>query len=127
MTLHLTLFADDYLILVSDRRLSNNGKVMTDEHNRATVLDFDDARLVCGFTGIATVTMDNRTIFNLQDWLLDALFESASPDFASIPTLQRLRKKCSLLFRDNARFSYLKTAKRKLAIYDQPKCQCCHH
>jgi hypothetical protein len=116
MTLHLTLFGSDYAILISDRRLSNNGKTITDEYNKATVLEFDDARLVCGFTGIATIGNIKRPTFSTQDWLLDALHQTASPDYFSVPTLQRLKEHCSKAFREHSSLKSLSSDNRKLAF-----------
>jgi hypothetical protein len=116
MTLHLTLFGSDYAILISDRRLSNNNKTVTDEHNKATVLEFDDARLVCGFTGIATIGNSKRLNFSTQDWLLDALHETAPPDFLSAPTLQRFKSRCSKAFREHAALKNINRNERKLAF-----------
>jgi len=116
MTLHLTLFGSDYAILISDRRLSSNNKTVTDEHNKATVLEFDDARLVCGFTGIATIGNDKRLNFSTQDWLLEALHETAPPDYLSAPTLQRFKGCCSKVFREHGALKNLNSNERKLAF-----------
>lgn len=116
MTLHLTLFGSDYAILISDRRLSNNGKAITDEYNKATVLEFDDARLVCGFTGIATIGNIKRPTFSNQDWLLDALHETAPPDYLSVPTLLRLKDHCSKAFREHSALKSLSSDNSKLAF-----------
>ena len=133
MTLHLTLFGSDYAILISDRRLSSNGKTITDEYNKATVLDFDDARLICGFTGIATIGHIKRPTFSTQDWLLDALYETASPDHLSVPTLLRFKDHCSKAFREHSALKSLSSDNRKLAFlfagfnYDgQPACPNAH-
>ena len=54
MTLLMSLFGDDYVLLVADRRLTNNGKLIEDESNKAGTAVFEDATLAFAFTGLAT-------------------------------------------------------------------------
>lgn len=111
MTLIMSLFGDDYTMLVSDRRLTCNEKIIDDESNKAAAIVMEDATLACAFTGLAR----NGT-FSTQDWLLDALAECAPPDFLSVPTLQRLTKRISAEFSDNRDLQNLPMEAKRLAI-----------
>lgn len=65
MTLILGLANQQQVILISDRRLSVNGKVVEDESNKAATLNLQDARLAVGFTGLARAGR-----FQTRRWLL---------------------------------------------------------
>ena len=54
MTLILGLANQQQVILISDRRLSCNGKVVEDESNKAATFNLQDARLAVAFTGLAS-------------------------------------------------------------------------
>ena len=112
MTLIMSLFGKDYVALVADRRLTCNGRLVDDESNKATALKFEDATLACGFTGLATCGA-----FRTQDWLLDALWEAAPPDYLSVPTLQRLRDRISHEFATNPEIRRVPLDHRRLAIH----------
>jgi hypothetical protein len=111
MTLIVSLNGPDYVILLSDRRLSCDGKVIDDESNKTAAIDMEDARLACAFTGLARAGS-----FSTQDWILDALLESAPPDFLSVPTLQRFRTRISTEFAENRDLRNLPADLKRLAI-----------
>lgn len=75
MTLLLGLVNRQQAILVSDRRLSVNGRVVEDDSNKAGILVCRDAHVAFGFTGLA---QDVR--FVTRRWLTEALMESVEPD-----------------------------------------------
>jgi hypothetical protein len=62
-------------VLVADRRLTQDGKLVDDESNKAIVVLPTGARLAFAYTGLATAGT-----FSTQWWLLDELFESLKPD-----------------------------------------------
>lgn len=111
MTLLMSLFGNDYTILVSDRRLTSGSKIQDDEYNKAATIVLEDATLACAFTGLATFGN-----FSTQEWLLDGLFDSAPPDFLSIPTLNRFKEKISLQFSNYKDLQKLSLDSKKLAI-----------
>jgi hypothetical protein len=84
MTLILGLANQQQVILISDRRLSANGKVVENESNKATTFNLQDARLAVAFTGLA-----RTDTFQTRRWLLEALLESANPDYQMEPTIKR--------------------------------------
>ena len=43
MTLLMSLFGNDYTLLVADRRLTSNGVLIEDESNKAASAVFEDA------------------------------------------------------------------------------------
>ncbi len=111
MTLLMTLIGSDYTILLADRRLSSNGRLVDDESNKAGSVVMEDAKLAFAFTGVAKVGT-----FSTQDWLLDGLSECASPDFLSVPTLMRLRDRLSKEFSSNRFLGHLPLAAKPLAV-----------
>jgi len=78
------------VILISDRRLSWKGKPVDEESNKATTFVCRDARLVAAFTGVARAGN-----FITRRWLLEALVESATPEYLLEPTLNRFRDRAS--------------------------------
>jgi hypothetical protein len=111
MTLVMSLFGDDFTILLSDRRLSCDGKVVDDESNKAAAIVMEDATLACAFTGLARCKG-----FSTQDWLLDALLECAPADFLSVPTLQRLQRRISTEFAENKDLRSVPGDLKRLAV-----------
>ena len=111
MTLIMSLHGPDYAVLIGDRRLSCDGRVIDDESNKAAAIVMEDARLACAFTGLA-----RSGAFSTQDWLLDALHDCAPPDFLSVPTLQRLRSRLSTEFAENRDLRNLPVDSKRLAV-----------
>lgn len=68
MTLILSLANKDFVIQVSDRRLSSNGRIIDEDSNKSTYLVTDDSRMLFGFTGIAQYKS-----FVTRRWILDTL------------------------------------------------------
>jgi hypothetical protein len=90
MTLILRLANEQQVALISDRRLTANGKVVEDEFNKAITLNLDDARVAVAFTGLA-----RAGTFDTRRWLLTALLESATPEHAMEPTIRRFCRRAS--------------------------------
>lgn len=84
MTLIISSANSQQVVLISDRRLTRNGKLVDDESNKAATLVCRDARLALAFTGLA-----EAGTFRTRRWLLQALVESAPPDYLMGPTITR--------------------------------------
>lgn len=88
MTLILATANRDGALLVSDRRLTVNGRLVDidgDERNKATAFFCADGRFAAGFTGLAQMRE-----FQTEWWLATALLEAARPDHLIGPTMERL-------------------------------------
>jgi hypothetical protein len=94
MTLIITLANQQQAILISDRRLTSNGKVVDDESNKAAIFNCQDARLAVAFTGLA-----RAGAFQTEFWLLESLVESAKPDYLMAQTIQRFCERATQDFR----------------------------
>lgn len=108
MTLILSMLNRRQSVVVSDRRLSYGGVLREDESNKAVTFGCDDARLAFAFTGLATAGT-----FRTNRWLLDALLESAKPDYLAIPTITRLAKRATEQFQS---LLWVKAADRSLSV-----------
>jgi hypothetical protein len=85
MTLVMALVNLDQIIQISDRRLTDQrGALFDDAENKACVLTARDARVICGFSGLAHAAQ-----FRTNHWLVDALYESAPPDHLIVATIER--------------------------------------
>ncbi len=87
MTLLLGLMNRRHAVLVSDRRLSIDGRMTEDESNKAATFVCADGRLAIAFTGLAKADG-----FVTNRWLLDAFAEAAEADYLMMPTIQRVAK-----------------------------------
>jgi len=90
MTLILALGNRRQTVLVSDRRLMSNGRVVEDESNKAAVFVCRDARLAVAFTGLA-----EYGTFRTRFWLPTALLESAAPDYSMSGIIERFRARAT--------------------------------
>jgi hypothetical protein len=86
MTLILGLINPAHIVLVSDRRLTYDGRLLEEESNKASTLICRDARVAFAFTGLA-----RQDDFRTNRWLLEALSASAGPDFLVESIIARLR------------------------------------
>lgn len=68
MTLLISAATKDAVVIVADRRLSWNGKLVADEANKIVVLGCDDARCAVAFCGAAKVED-----FDVYHWLIETL------------------------------------------------------
>jgi hypothetical protein len=99
MTLLLGRLNRRQAVLVSDRRLSVDGRVTEDESNKADVFVGADGRLAIAFTGLAKAGS-----FVTNRWLLGAFTDAAEPDYMTIPTIERVPKIATAQFKTlNAR------------------------
>jgi SEC-C motif-containing protein len=122
MTLIIGLANSQQVILISDRRLSSNGRVVEDESNKASVLICRDARLAVAFAGLA-----QAGTFLTRRWLLEALLKSAEPDHLMWPTISRFRDRAT---REFATITAVRKQDKRLSVvlagycYDEglPRC-----
>jgi hypothetical protein len=87
MTLLLGFMNRRHAVLVSDRRLSIDGRMSEDESNKAATFVCADGRLAIAFTGLAKASG-----FVTNRWLLDAFAEATEADYLALPTVQRVAK-----------------------------------
>lgn len=71
MTLILTAITPDFAVMVSDRRLSTSGGVITDDSGKAGVIHTDDGHALYAYTGLAQLGS-----FNANQWIQQALMEA---------------------------------------------------
>ena len=88
MTLLLALANKDYAMQISDCRLSCNGKLIDVESNKCGALFCLNASAAFCYTGLA-----KWSGFSTPKRLLQALHDSAAPDFTIGETLERLKQK----------------------------------
>ncbi|HUS10366.1 MAG TPA: hypothetical protein VMZ30_07855, partial [Pyrinomonadaceae bacterium] len=92
MTLVIGLANQQHTIFISDRRLTRAGKPDDEESNKAATLVCRDARVAICFSGLADVparSIGRAKTFLTRQWLLEALVESAGPDYLMGPTISR--------------------------------------
>ena len=94
MTLLLGMMNRRQAVLLADRRLTVNGRLVDDESNKAATLVCRDARLAVAFTGLARAGS-----FVTRRWLLDALAGAAEPECLVKPLLDRFTKAATETFR----------------------------
>jgi hypothetical protein len=115
MTLIVAMVNRRQAVLVSDRRVSRDGRVVhlpyepEDESNKSFVLMLQDARLCIAFTGLAS----DGNGFLTKRWLPEALMESAAPDYLMGPTIQRFTERAS---RDFAKLSATPPLDKRLSV-----------
>jgi ATP-dependent protease HslVU (ClpYQ) peptidase subunit len=117
VTIILALSNMDQCVQVSDRQLTDGrGRPYVLPQNKATVIRLADARLICGFAGLARAGR-----FRIGDWLPNALLRAAQPDHLAHQTVERFTEEISKRFREpdiqsvpreNRRLSFLLTGYR---------------
>lgn len=96
MTLVLALGNRDQVIQISDRRLTDHrGGPCVLPENKATILTLADARLVCGFAGLARTRG-----FRTGQWIVEALAEAAKADHLAHGTVERFTTAATARFRE---------------------------
>lgn len=111
MTLILSVGTRQHTIMVTDRRLTVNGRVQDDDAGKLGVLTLQDARLLFGFSGLARFGD-----FSTEIWLLDALYECAEPDRLAGSTLDRLKEKATDIFASAPLLRKVPMSSRKLSV-----------
>jgi SEC-C motif len=120
MTLILATANRDQATLVSDRRLSWNGRLVEDDSNKAGILICQDARVAFAFTGIARADQ-----FEASRWLAEALMAAASPSYLLAPLVERLAERAK---QDISKLAVDRTHRRLTVVlvgysyaYDPPR------
>jgi SEC-C motif-containing protein len=124
MTLIISSINSEQAVLASDRRVICNGKPKNEEYNKAAVLICRDARVAVAFTGIA-----QQGEFLTRRWLLEALVESAGPDYRVHSLIDRLSARAS---KDIGKLRVNNPSDKRLTVvltgyvYDDspPRCYC---
>jgi hypothetical protein len=111
MTLIIALGNRDQVIQISDRRVTVNGILQDDESNKAGVLFCANARLAFGFTGLARFAE-----FETRHWLLNALIQSAPPDFNAHKMLERLKEHATQDFQNLPPLRQLPNLHKQLTV-----------
>ena len=111
MTMILTLGNRDQVLLLSDRRLSAQGKVVDEEAGKSGALVCSDSHFVFGFTGIARTHE-----LELRRWLLDALNASGPPDYTMLNIIERLKLRANRDFAQLDTLRKLKPEQKRFAV-----------
>lgn len=93
MTLIIGAMCEKYVVQVSDRRLSRNGKVVDDEQDKTTVLICNNARFAVGFTGLA-----GYGTFDTHSWMLKTLRDAGPPEFTPLELTTRFTAEATNYF-----------------------------
>jgi hypothetical protein len=108
MTLIIAAANSEHAVLVADRRLSYDGRLVDDDQSKLGVTVTDDPWLAFGHTGLARAgTLD------VHPWLLEALIECAKPDHLASGIVNRFRERASERLR---RVRVPKPADKRLSV-----------
>ncbi|MCL9684393.1 YecA family protein [Legionella maioricensis] len=111
MTLILTAGTNNYVIQISDRKITAKGKFISDKTNKSLILLCDDGRFIVGFTGLAQFPsskeinpITKKAGFYMQDWLINTLHDIGQQENAIFSIAEQLKNKLSVLY-ENPSFS----------------------
>lgn len=102
MTLIIAVCKEDKAILVADRRLTADGKLIDDESNKGFLLQTVDGKFVVAFTGLARANG-----FETIDWLLLELLKCGPPDYMAGPILERITSSLNDAFTNDGRLRHV--------------------
>ncbi|MGA7272299.1 MAG: SEC-C domain-containing protein [Acidimicrobiia bacterium] len=111
MTLILVAMNSDYLVQLSDRRLSAGGQPVEEESNKSLLVHLSDGRLAVGYTGLATYGG-----FETATFLTDVMLEAAKPDFQIAGLVGRLPAVATSKWREHRVPSRVPANDRRLTI-----------
>ena len=97
--------------MLSDRRLTSDGRVEDEEHGKTGTLQCADARLAFGFAGIARAGS-----FTTRRWLIEALIEAGPPDHGARGITERFSRIATRDFERHPVLSRLAPAEKRLVI-----------
>jgi hypothetical protein len=83
VTFILAIANSEQIIQISDCSVVLNGRIEDEKFNKAGHLLCDDASVLYGFTGLATVDNHENIQHDVQDWILDALDIAVARAFES--------------------------------------------
>ncbi len=112
MTLVISAGNSEQIIQVSDRRLTNRGKLVNDESSKAIILHCGNARLSVSYTGLASVGKS----FITRKWLLKTISECAPPDYTAEQIIIRFTERATREFSENPFLKNLPKASKRLTI-----------
>lgn len=81
MTLVLSLQSPDFVVQLSDRRLTVGTRAITDESDKTAVVQTVDAMLVMGFSGLARTKLSRNELDDLAFRFVTMIQESGPPDY----------------------------------------------
>ncbi len=93
MTVIVTGFTTESVILIADRRISTSGNVNSDEYNKICVYVCHDAKVCFALTGLAT-----HGTFSTIEWLTKFLSRPRPQKINLHETINELREDLNLLF-----------------------------
>jgi hypothetical protein len=111
MTMILIAMNSEFALQVSDRRLSWNGSVVEEEHNKSFSLAIPGFRFTVAFTGLARIGT-----FRTADWLLDTLFRMGQIEHAPIRLIEQLAAALTHRFSTFADIKGLPLSQRRLDV-----------
>lgn len=111
MTLILAAANSDYVIQVTDRRLTSAGSVIDEEYEKCFSLALPGFRFSVAFTGLAKVGTHSTKI-----WLMDKLYDLAESAKEPSPILNALAAELTQLFNNSTPFKQLKPIHKTLVI-----------
>lgn len=112
MTFCIALANADQIIQVSDRRLTDRGRLIDDSANKVCHARCDDASFLCCFTGLARVGNEHIT----SRWLLAALQRAAQRNRACREIIELLAEEATNYFRSSQYVRRLPPAQKRLTL-----------
>ncbi len=111
MTLVIAVANADQIIQVSDRRLTNNTRLVDDASNKAGHAICDDASFLYSFTGLARAANHST-----NRWLLDALYDAAQKGHCYHQVVDAFAEEATRYFRSSPDIRSLPASCRLLTV-----------
>lgn len=111
MTLILAAMNKDYVVQVTDRRLTADGAVVDDEHEKCFSLVFSDFRFSVAFAGLATIGSHAT-----KTWLMTTLINLAKENTDPVQMLDGLATELTKLFTTTIPIKILAPDRKTLII-----------
>lgn len=117
MTLILSLQSPDFVVQLSDRRLTVGTRAFTDESDKTAVVQTVDAMLVMGFSGLARTKLSRNELDDLAFRFVTMIQESGPPDY-QWPSMQwRFAQALTEYFQNDRRISALDPGDRRTSFH----------
>lgn len=111
MTLSFSLINKDYVVAVTDRRITSSRGVEDEEHDKTFVLYCNDAKMAVSFSGLAQCAG-----FDTHKWLLKVVTEIATPDYTINGIATRLCERLTSEFATNRSIRSVGRTERRLSV-----------
>lgn len=111
MTLSLALLTEDYVIAVTDRRITSGKRLVTEEHDKTFSLFTNDARLAVSFSGLA-----GSAGFLTHHFLVTETQAAGAPDFTANGVAERLCDRLTETFRVHSDLKGLSKNEQRLSV-----------